>query len=190
MGTDVSMYAEVRWKGRWHLAEPLEQANLSLDGIDGLKPKEIYSTRCYALFAILADVMNPMRAIEPFDCISKPRGFPLDASDELRDWYSNFQGAVFAESWLLLRELLDFDWHGKRIHRRGVVDGNIAHLFRSGRFPPPSEWPNGQIGVADQGVGVEVKWIDTYADEGFGEAVRRVIAITDAVVRHSPPTAL
>jgi hypothetical protein len=170
MGTDISIYAEVRRNGHWELAEPLEKNGLWSEGFDeegpALMPRALSTTRNYALFAILANVANPMRALTPFDYICEPRGVPRDMSEHLLDWYTVWKGKVFSESWLLLNELLAFDWHGKQIVRRGKVDPAVAHLFPPGRRGfPLAEWPKSlPITMANQGRGDEVNWIENYAE--------------------------
>jgi hypothetical protein len=170
MGTDINIYAEVRIAGRWQLAEPVEKNSMWSEEFNKLcpewKPKELYSVRNRSVFAILANVSNPMFAVASFDYISEPRGLPKDVSKELADWRTSWGSDAFAESWLLLEELLAFDWHGKQIVRRGNVDGRAAYLFHPGRRRfPHDEWPKGlPIAVANQGRGVEVTWIETYAE--------------------------
>lgn len=171
MGTDIFIYVEVHRHGRWLLAEPLEK-NPIWDGEPSemgneWKPRELFSDRVYELFAILANVRNPMRAVTPFEYIAEPRGLPSDASRPLREWHNCWKDDAFAESWLLVAELLAFDWHGKEITRRGQVDAAAAHLFPPGRRGfPLAEWPAGlAITVADQSrAGVEVRWTETYAE--------------------------
>jgi hypothetical protein len=181
MGTDISMFAEVRRDGHWVLAEPIQPNGMYTPDVPELgpqrKPKNLYQTRCRELFAILANVGNPIRAKAPFDFISEPRGLPSDASKELLDWHNHWKGDAFAESWLLLEELLAFDWHGKTILRRGVVNPAAAHLFPPGRIGfPNAEWPTGiPISAANQGSGVEVTWIDTYAQAVGQEFVDRTL---------------
>ena len=176
MGTDINMYAEVRRGGRWFLAEPLVQNQVCIDGSifrgqPEWTPKSVYNDRNYSLFAMLADVGNPIRSVTKFEIISKPRGLPRDVSPELMQFHAAWENDAFAESWLLLDELEKFDWHGKEILRRGVVNPAVAHLFPPGRrgFPEP-EWPEGlPISVGNQGVGAEVRWTETYA-EAAGES--------------------
>jgi hypothetical protein len=169
MGTDISMYTEVRKAGRWELAEPLERNDWWEEGAIDLGPewipKGLYSVRNYELFAILANVCNPIRSSIPFESICQPRGLPTDLSPQLHHWHAQCESS-FGESWLLLEELIAFDWHGKQIARRGVVDPKVAHLFPAGRRGFPfAEWPKGlMIAVANHGVGVEVTWTDTYAE--------------------------
>jgi hypothetical protein len=170
MGTDINIYAEVRIAGRWQLAEPVEKNSMWSEEFNKLcpewKPKELYSVRNRSVFAILANVSNPLLAVTPFDYISKPRGLSKDVSKELADWHSSWGSNAIAESWLMMEELLAFDWNGKQIVRSGKVDGRAAHLFHPGRRGfPYAEWPKGlPIAVGNQGRGVEVTWVETYAE--------------------------
>lgn len=67
---------------------------------------EMYSTRNYVLFAILASVRNYFD-IQP---ISIPRGLPRDVTPEIKK-LSDYEGADgHSHSWLLLDEILNFDW--------------------------------------------------------------------------------
>jgi hypothetical protein len=173
MGWDISMYAEVRRRGHWRLAEPLT-GNPSFDPArpeeePEQKPVEIYDERNSELFAILAGVGRLGGDDSPFPCISPPRGTPPDLSTELANWYAQNDGATFATSWLLLTELLDFDWAANKVLRRGMVEPNVATAFRSatGGEPDPA-WPTGVPYLyADQilsGPAVEVRWWQTCAE--------------------------
>jgi hypothetical protein len=176
MGTDIHVYAEVRRAGRWELAEAQEENHQRLDEFSEegpeWKPKELYSVRNRPLFAILANVCNPMWAVTPFEYISAPRGLPQDLSEQLLGWHASWDGYAVAESWLSLEELDAFDWHGKQIVRRGMVDPAAAHLFPPGRRGfPLAEWPKGlPIAVSNQSRnGAEVRWIETYAEAAGDE---------------------
>lgn len=128
------------------------------------------------LFAILANVCNPHCSTSPFDCIDLPRGLPVDVSDELKVWHAQNDGATFAESWLLLKEIIGFDWHGKEIIRQAKVDARAAHLFPPTRNGfPYADWPPG-VGAShwEEGSGVPVTWRETYAQAvgaGFFEKI-------------------
>ncbi len=69
-------------------------------------------------------------------------------------------------SWVLLEELLQFDWHGKRIWRRAKVDSKVAHFFvREGPDAFAEGWPPGvPYDIWERGPGTEVRWIETYAE--------------------------
>lgn len=186
MGTDIHMYAEVRRQGRWLLADPLERNPYWLGDNDVEEdlepqwiPKSIYSDRNYALFAVLANVRNPIRAVTPFEYLSEPRGLPSDVSHQLFEYFKQVEDWVFSESWLSLQELIEFDWHGKQILRRGNVNPAAAHLFPVGRRRFPfAEWPVGlPIQVADQGDGVEVRWTETYAEAVGDEFLTKTLDI-------------
>ncbi|QOV88556.1 hypothetical protein [Humisphaera borealis] len=167
MGIDISMYAEVRRQEGWQLAEPLARNPYRYDEDEPeWIPTALYSSRSYELFAVLANIRNPIRAMAPFEYLSEPRGLPADASPQLLDYYRTVESDSFSESWLLLEELTAFDWYGKEIIRRGVVNPVASHLFPPGRRGfPYADWPGGiQISVSEQGRGAEVQWIDTYAE--------------------------
>jgi hypothetical protein len=112
MGYDITMYAEFWRDGRWFLAEPLER-NPAFHPEHPLeepewKPTEVIRERNYALFAVLADVCNPTCSTEPFESIAPPRGLPSDVSEPLRIWHAQNDGDTWSESWLLLKEILEF----------------------------------------------------------------------------------
>lgn len=170
MGLDVQMYVEVRRGDVWRLGDPLVK-NPYFDPVrpqdePQFKPREVYEGRNYELFAILANIGNPVRADEPFECVSYPRGLPPDVSAEVQVWHDQLEGATWAESWLLLGEILRFDWHGKEILRRAMVDDRAAHLFPPGRRGFPYEnWPaEVNCGIWESGSGTEVRWKETYAE--------------------------
>ena len=200
MGTDIACFAEVRDGGAWRLAEPLAPNPYWFEDLadedfppDGevpddelrMAPQRLFETRNYDLFAILANVRNPMRAVEPFRIISKPRGFPEDACPEMRSYYEVHKYDAHDASWLTLAEIVEFDWN-QRINRRGVVDKRAAHLFKPGQVGfPYDKWPAGlTISVSDfRGIdglkirsrGVEVEWIETYKEAVGPEVFEEII---------------
>lgn len=62
-----------------------------------------FTSRSYILFAILAGVRNDYN-LKP---ISKPKGFPEDASKETKEFYNEWLGDAHSASWLTLKELKD-----------------------------------------------------------------------------------
>lgn len=60
-----------------------------------------FTSRSYILFAILAGVRNDYN-LKP---ISKPKGFPEDASKETKESYDEWLGDAHSASWLTLKEL-------------------------------------------------------------------------------------
>lgn len=142
MGTDIYLHVEKRSDGVWHYCGELNDLE----------------DRNYQFFAILANVKNPIRSTVPFDCIVRPRGFPDDMCDELR--HDGLLHSGHDPGWVTLRELLDFDWEGKTILRTAVVDPASVHLFGDGK----QKFPNGVYGVAHDGPGPRVTWVDTYKE--------------------------
>lgn len=115
MGTDIRTHVEIREGKRWQYVRythPLAWRN-------------------YGLFGFLADVRNYSHV----PTIVEPRGLPEDASVQLREeWVADVPDAYCA-SWLLLSELLRYDYDtvfwDRRITREtspGSFDGAaLAH---------------------------------------------------------------
>lgn len=189
MGTDVFLYAEVRKKEGWRLLGETESnpdyfPDCKPDA-QPTKPVELYDSRNYDLFGILADMRNPNgRTLndQKFDVIAQPRGLPDDLGPEIRDWLKDWaweeseQADYSCPSWLLLSEVLKFDWHGKVMQYEAMVDPRVAHLFEEAKPFPVRHWPEG-IPVSCSRYrrdGVSVRWTSTYAESAgpdFMEAV-------------------
>ena len=80
--------------------------------------------------------------------IAEPRGLPHDLSPLLADWAAKVveedSGAI--PTWLLAREILDFDWHTPNILHRGYVMADMARHFdpEHPEAPFPADaWPGG-----------------------------------------------
>jgi hypothetical protein len=162
MGTDIYLHAEKRSDGVWHHCGELTDLE----------------DRNYQFFAILANVMNPIRSTVPFDCIVQPRGLPDDMSEELR--HDGLLCSGHDPGWVTLRELLAFDWEGKTILRTAVVDPAIVHLFGDGK----QKLPKGVYLLAHDGPGPRVTWVDTYKEAVGAEFLRRLF---DTLARLGPP---
>lgn len=179
MGTDIYLYAEIKKNHGWHLLGELEEnpeyypeekPNAQL-----LKPVELYDSRNYDLFGILADVRNPNgRTLDnqKFEVISPARGLPDDLSPEIHDWLTDWEWGndeesdISSPSWLLLSEILQFDWHGKVMRYEAMVDARVAHLFEEDKPFPYSQWPEDiQMSYSQyHRDGVTVRWASTYAE--------------------------
>jgi hypothetical protein len=85
MGWDINSHAEKRANDRWIR-------------IAGIQP---FAERMYGVYAFLADVMN-LYAVTP---ISRPRGLPPDASDEVSSEWQECAGDASTASWLSVAEL-------------------------------------------------------------------------------------
>jgi hypothetical protein len=102
MGCDIHSYAECKVDGKWQSI--------------GLSP---FEWRSYDMYAFLADVRN-YSAVPP---IAPRRGFPDDASDDVRQQYEAWGSDAHSASWLSVKELTDFDYDQLMEDRR-VTRGN------------------------------------------------------------------
>ncbi len=162
MGIDISMYAEkIDIAGTWQLLkEPTDSQTASYAEI-------YYGSRNYDLFAILADVRNPTgRTVDNrlFETIASPPALPADLSAELRDETRDTE--IWGSSWLLLSEVLQFDWYGKVMCHEAMVDARVAHLFEESKPFPLAQWlPEIEVGYAIYMLdGVTVRWTETYGE--------------------------
>jgi len=117
MGTDIHVCVEKRMCNRWEAVTKTSKYDE-----EGLYWLDI--GRCYALFAILANVRNGYGFAgcdtgDGFKPISSPRDLPADASAAVKDSYD--EGWDHSISWLTLQELLDYDWT-QTTKLRGWVD--------------------------------------------------------------------
>lgn len=145
MGTDITMYAEVRENGKWNkVGEVFENGDYKPDmpAISWNKPytDHPYDGRSYDLFAILADVRNGsgfagIKTSNGFNPISEPKGIPEDVSEAvgglLRDWYYGY-------SYLSLKELKEYDWNQTVTHVGVITEEQYIEMKESGEHP--SHW--------------------------------------------------
>lgn len=119
MGTDIHFYTEVRQDDEWVTAN-IWKADKEYGYMEA---DEMYDSRCYSLFGILANVRNGSGFAgcdlgDGFKPIAEPRGIPKDACPEiLQEWKDS---GDHTPSWLLLSELLKYNWCMKT-NQRGVL---------------------------------------------------------------------
>lgn len=108
MGTDIHFFAERKnANGQW---ECMHDEDPKWGGLD---ESIFYSRRNYDLFSILADVRNGFGFAgvptgTKFNPIDTDRGMPDDASPGVQEqWDSRGE---HTPSWLLLSEILSYDW--------------------------------------------------------------------------------
>jgi hypothetical protein len=129
MGTDIHCFAERRTPKGW---EPICTGRDRRDGTRRLLDFYCGQERNYNLFAILAGVQRLTNG--GFEPVVPPRGFPPDVSPgQTPDPDSG--GFYHNATWLTLKELLDFDWHGKQRLFRGWVNAEQFRLFRQNGRP-------------------------------------------------------
>lgn len=139
MGTDIHMVVE---KYDWHGngEEPSWRMVIGRSAS--------YGQRNYDVFAVLADVRNgygfaDCKTGDGFKPISKPRGLPLDLdqrSFEEMKIYSRH-----SPTWLLLSEVLDYDWTQETRHTGIVHASEFLRMMRADEKKPKS-WCGGVTG--------------------------------------------
>lgn len=142
MGTDISMYAEVRknkqwakvgkvFKNTWYSSErPESEWNTPFTD-------HPYDDRNYDLFAILADVRNGFgfarsKTSNGFNPIAEPKGLPDDITKEvkklLEDW-------GYGYSWFTLKELKEYDWNQTVNHFGVLSEEEYKKMRETGEHP-------------------------------------------------------
>ena len=191
MGCDIHEFFEVRKNGKWEyvpvqekyeVGEADEDGYRSVDYDEYFKDPPLYIGRSYNLFSILADVRNGYGFAgydtgEGFVPISKPRGYPKDASEEARKASEDYDVDGHSHSWVTLAELEAYDWNQTTKHRGYVDEKQFKVYEEKGK---PEECCGGIGGGSVLIVGndtmrkgkkpkgrdmyTQVEWEETYAD--------------------------
>ncbi len=172
MGADIYLYSEIERDGVWHF-EGETEANPYFGWEEtptapARKPVELYGGRDYNLFDIFGGLQrSSLRTLagQLYEMIGGRRGLPLDLSPELRRWHQQWDDDNhYGENWLLLSEILAFDWHGKTMRFEAMVDARVAPLFEENQPFPRDKWPSDvRVGYAAfLRDGVKVRWADSY----------------------------
>jgi len=99
MGCDIHLYVERRTDSGWeHVPDHSDDWRDDLNW---------YSRRNYYLFAILADVRNEGRGINPID---SPRGLPPDVTSGVDADCVEWGSDGHSHSYLTVAEVLAYDW--------------------------------------------------------------------------------
>ena len=131
MGTDITMYYERRYPEGWY-------------PVSG----KVYSWgRPYSMFSVLhGRSIGGWSALAEIPYLTKPRGFPDDIHpDHLHmaeaDLFDDPDHGGWGASWLLARELVDFDWD-QPVTFRALVREHVAPLFDPRQDFPREAFPN------------------------------------------------
>lgn len=140
MGTDIDMFAEIRRESQshiyWEYHQPSPEAMSKLNITDYGEPLiPVFNNRNSSTFNLLAGVCQHRiegrhEAIPP---VSELRGLPIDVSPEISKYFfDDGSGGVEEDppdaSWLLLSELLNYDWEKPVSCWQG--DGTVYHRPR------------------------------------------------------------
>ena len=133
MGTDISMYAEVRRNKQWAKVGKVFKNTYYLPD----RPETEWNTpltdhpyddRNYDLFAILADVRNR----HGFNPIAATKGFPDDMTPEVRERLEDWG---YGNSWYTLKELKEYDWNQTVTHSGVISEEQYIHMKETGEHP-------------------------------------------------------
>lgn len=100
--------------------------------------------RNYCFFAILADVRNGrgfagISTGDGFNVIAEPRGLPKDVSMEIKRENDYWSCDAHSHSYFTLKELLEYDWDQRTIHR-GIIDEREYARMLATKSPSPMYW--------------------------------------------------
>jgi hypothetical protein len=115
MGCDIHLYIEKKIDNRWVPAQGFFLIDKE-DTIPNVPYPDRFGDRDYLLFGFLAGVRDSTN--QHFE----PRGFPKDASKEVRDQFVAWNGDAHTPSYLTLEELKAVDWDNELV--------TIDRLFR------------------------------------------------------------
>jgi hypothetical protein len=179
MGTDINIYLETNRNGKWEpIPEPTvrEWSKGKKIPVDDIR---MMDSRPYQLFAALAGVCQDhlrhtlYAVVEP---IAEPRGLPDDMNDLYKQYFSGTtdfviypSGNRFGHTWLMLQEIIDYDWDGQFVTQWAYVKNEFANLFQR-ESPFPEAFPNGEEiyfvlpnRLQEPGT-TEVSWMTSYRD--------------------------
>lgn len=134
MGTDIHPAIEYRQGDKWVADYVRPNKWFEEYGEGAPMTAEIDFRRCYAAFAILADVRNGGRFVP----IAEPRGIPDNISPEGLAVLSN----EHTPSWVTLDEILAFDWTREATKRGWVNAPEYEYVWRMSPWGPcaPKSW--------------------------------------------------
>jgi len=122
--------------------------------------------RNYNLFAILVNVRNGTWG-KKVKFISGPRGLPKDVSRYVKLESKRWGIDGHSHSWILLKELEDFDWKQK-IHHKAYVSSKQAKKFKErGKIP--------RSYAAYSTCGKVIEWDSNYYDSFAKSFVDKII---------------
>lgn len=124
VGCDIHMYVEKKKNGKWVPAQGMIKDEDS--GImDVPYPDTFYNERNYLLFGFLTggEVRREMNS--PF----KLKGFPKNASPEIRKIYEQYGCDAHSPSYLTLEELETIDWN-TTVPESGLMQRKQATIFK------------------------------------------------------------
>lgn len=177
MGCDIHLYVEKRdGEGRWASADKWTPSKYIEEGeperLEVAYEDRFYRDRCYALFAILADVRNGIGFAgsptgEGFKPISKPRGLPHDVTPRVKKDSKQWGVDGHSHSHQTLDELLRYDWTQSTVCFCTINGPQLLEWSRYGRAQ--GEMPNEYCGAV---MGRDIKNVSPSELAGMIEELR------------------
>lgn len=143
MGTDITMYAEVRKNRQWMkvgkvFKNPWYSADRPENDWNTPLTDHPYDNRNYDLFAILADVRNGRGftgcvTSRGFNPIAPQKGIPNDVTQEVKTIFEDYGG--YGYSWFTLKELKDYDWNQTVTHVGVLSESEYKTMKETGKHP-------------------------------------------------------
>lgn len=142
MGTDIAVYAELKTQTGW-MPVPAPAVDEYSDSREVVPTEAAALGRPYGMFSILSSEAVGLTALnDQIPRLPMPRGFPEDMNPFYVEYFAenyDSEGGDYGATWLLLSELVEFDW-SRRVVRSAWVDRLYASLFHKDR-PFPSLFP-------------------------------------------------
>lgn len=147
MGTDITLYAEINNDGQW---QPIPEPSITHWSEGKVVPIEPISWgRPYELFTVLAGAATyKVRTVHTkIHTIAEPRGFPENMNTFYQKAFDDekLDCCNFCHSWLLVQEIIDFDWDNQFIIHEAYVERENTHLFNKGNNFPHDTFPENGI---------------------------------------------
>lgn len=125
MGCDIHCYMEIKnVNGDWQ-CDGIYRKSFDSESEKDFDLVPVYNNRNYELFSILANVRNDGKIVP----ISKPRGFPKNASNEIEDEYRNWGLDAHSASYMTLQELINNVEKYKVVKRSGFVSSKTYNEY-------------------------------------------------------------
>lgn len=119
MGCDIHIFYEKNVDGKWVAAEdvqPIREEDLGYPfGIEYIYP---FDWRCYSMFSWLCEGVRDYCGTPS---ISRPRGLPNEASDEVVKEAKEMEHDRHSESWLQVDELINYEFKERYKERNGEM---------------------------------------------------------------------
>ena len=135
MGCDMHVYVEKKKKGKWMSAQGLMKTE---EGeMDVPYPDKVYNGRNYELFGFLTE--GKVRS-DPQIYAGKLKGFPKDASPEIKKIFESWESDGHTPNYFTLEELEKIDWDNLTIPESGLMEKKQWTKFNKSMKLKNQEW--------------------------------------------------